>query len=106
MVQAMTPEVIAQVTGTQRVTTPASTMSSSTALSPSAASPNAAQVAQQTMTAAGAPVEVDGPAVYADPRTVITHTPLYKMPAFWVACGAGLLLVGMAGYAVQKKRRA
>lgn len=97
-VASMPPEVQAQVTGTQRVgVNPQATLSTTSNTSPSQTSAGNAQQASQTMAAAGDPVQVPSSAIGEDALRQVVHTPLYKETSFWVAVGAGTVLVGM-GY--------
>lgn len=96
---AFTPEVVAQITGTQRVgVAPTATLSPSAATMPSAAAGNAAQQAQIQMTEAGQPLVI--PEV--PPNLRMVHTPLYKMPEFWFAVGGGALILGGAYWYFRK----
>lgn len=107
------PTAQAQIMGTQVTSiSPNAAQGAPQGMGPAEYSRMQAQQAASVATDAGAPLEVPGTPAggsldqFRPVNELAVHTPLYKMPAFWVAIGGGLLLVGLAGGLLQKRRRA
>lgn len=99
-IPALTPSAQAQVLGTQVAAV--APVTGGAGVSPTLTVPTAAAQASATMTAAGEPVQVqNGSGTPAGLPMV--HTPLYKMPAFWVAIGGSALLLGGGYYFFVRK---